>query len=42
MFLLIIFENLLETYNEIWKKVNNIIKKEFDTKPLHNEKTSKN
>ena len=42
MFFLIIFENLLETYNEIWKKVNNIIKKEFDAKPVHNEKTSKN
>ena len=42
MFFLIIFENLLETYNEIWKKVNNIIKKEFDIKPVYNEKTSKN
>ena len=29
---------LLEQYNEIWKKVSNIIKKEFDSKPVYNEK----
>ena len=31
-------EKLLETYNEIWKKVSNIIKKEFDSKLVYNEK----
>ena len=31
-------EKLLEKYNEIWKKVSNIIKKEFDSKPEYNEK----
>ena len=31
-------EKLLEKYNEIWKKVSNIIKKEFDSKPVRNEK----
>ena len=35
-------ENLLETYNEIWKKVSNIIKKEFDSKQAYNEKHLKN
>ena len=31
-------EKLLEKYNEIWKKVTNIIKKEFGSKPVSNEK----
>ena len=31
-------EKLLEKYNKIWKNVNNIIKKEFDSKPVYNEK----
>ena len=31
-------EKLLENYNETWKKVSNIIKKEFDGKPVYNEK----
>ena len=31
-------EKLLKKYNEIWKKVKNIINKEFDSKPLYNEK----
>ena len=31
-------EELLEKYNENWKKVSNIIKKEFDSKPVHNKK----
>ena len=31
-------EKLLEKYNEIWKKFSNIINKEFDSKPLCNEK----
>ena len=31
-------EKLLEKYNEIWKKVSNIIKKEFESNPACNEK----
>ena len=32
-------KKLLEKYNEIWKKVSNIIKKrEFDSNPVYNEK----
>ena len=31
-------KKLLEKYNEVWKKVSNIIKKEFDNKPVYNEK----
>ena len=31
-------DELLEKYNEIWKKVKNIIKKEFDSEPVYNEK----
>ena len=31
-------EELLEKYNEIWKKVKNIIKREFDSEPVCNEK----
>ena len=31
-------EKLLEKYNEIWKKISNIIKKEFDNKPVYNKK----
>ena len=37
MSFLITEEKLLEKYNEIWKKVN-IIKKEFDSNPVFNEK----
>ena len=29
---------LLEKYNEIWEKVKNSIKKEFDSEPVFNEK----
>ena len=29
---------LLEKYNEIWEKVKNSIKKEFDSEPGNNEK----
>ena len=36
--LLIKNEKLLEKYSEIWKKVSNIIKKEFDSKPVYNDK----
>ena len=28
-------DKLLEKYNERWKKVKNIIKKEFDNKPVY-------
>ena len=31
-------EQFLKKYNKIWKKVSNIIKKEFDSKPVCNEK----
>ena len=31
-------DELLEKYIEIWGKVNNIIKKEFDSEPVYNEK----
>ena len=34
MYFLIKDEKLLEKYNEIWKKVSNIIKKEFGNKPV--------
>ena len=34
-------KKLLEKYNEIWKKVGNIIKREFDSKPVYNEKHQK-
>ena len=35
-------DELLEKYNKIWEKVKNIISKEFDRKPVYNEKKSKN
>ena len=35
-------KKLLEKYNEIWKKVSNIIRKEFDSKPVYNEQYVKN
>ena len=35
-------EKLLEKYNEIWKKVRNIMKKKLDSKPIYSEKNSKN
>ena len=31
-------DELLEIYNEIWEKVKNIVKKEFDSQPVYNEK----
>ena len=31
-------DELLEKYNEIWEKVKNILKKEFDSEPVYNEK----
>ena len=38
MSLLIKDDELLEKYNEIWEKVKNSIKKEFDCEPVYNEK----
>ena len=29
---------LLQKYNEIWEKVKNSLKKEFDSEPVYNEK----
>ena len=34
-------EEFLEKYNEIWKKVSNIITKEFNSEPIHIKKISK-
>ena len=34
-------EKLLEKYNEIWKKVGNITKNEFDSNAAYNEKYTK-
>ena len=34
-------EKILEKYNEIWKNVSNIIKKEFDSNPVYNGKYTK-
>ena len=34
----VFYINLLEKYNEIWKNVSNIIKTEFDIKPVCNKK----
>ena len=31
-------DELQEKYNEIWEKVKNSIKKEFDSKPVYNKK----
>ena len=31
-------DRLLKKYDEIWEKVKNSIKKEFDSKPVYNEK----
>ena len=31
-------DELLEKYNEIWEKVKNSIRKEFDSEPVYNEK----
>ena len=38
MYFLIKDDELLEKYNEIWGKVRNKIKKEFDSEPVYNEK----
>ena len=31
-------DELLEKYNEIWEKVKNSLKKNFDSEPVYNEK----
>ena len=31
-------DELLEKYNEIWEKVKNSLKKDFDSEPVYNEK----
>ena len=38
MYFLIKDDELLEKYNEVWEKVKNSIRKEFDSKPVCNEK----
>ena len=38
MFFFIKHDELLEKYNEIWKKVRNKIKNEFNSEPVHHEK----
>ena len=38
MSILIKNNELLEKYNEIWEKVKNSIKKEFNSEPVYNEK----
>ena len=34
-------DELFEKYNEIWGKVKNSLKKEFDSEPVYNKKISK-
>ena len=34
-------DEVLEKYNEIWGKVKNSLKKEFDSEPVNNKKISK-
>ena len=41
IFFLIKGEELLEKYNEIWEKVKNSLKKEFDSEPVYSEKCLK-
>ena len=38
MFFLIKSDELLEKHNEIWKKIQNSIKKKLDSKPVYTEK----
>ena len=38
LFFFIKDDELLEKYNETWEKVKNSIRKEFDIKPVYNEK----
>ena len=34
-------DELLKKYNKVWKKVKNTINKEFNSKPVYNEKYPK-
>ena len=36
--LVVIIKKVLKVYNAIWDGVNSLIKKEFDSKPVHNNK----
>ena len=36
--LLVYDKKLLRIYNEIWNKISNLLKKEFDSKPVHDNK----
>ena len=38
MYFLIEDDELLKKYNDIWNKINNSIRKEFDNEPIYNEK----
>ena len=38
MSFLIKYDELLEKYNEIWKKVKSSVKKESDSEPLYRKK----
>ena len=38
MYFLIKDDDLLETYNDIWNKISNSIKKELDCEPIYNKK----
>ena len=42
MYFLIEDEELLKNHNDIWNKVSNSMKKEFDSKPIYNKKISEN
>ena len=42
MYFFIKDKKLLKIYNKIWKKVSNIIKKVFDSRPVYNKKYPKN
>ena len=35
-------KNYLKDYNDIWNKVNNNMKKEFDSRPIYNKAILKN
>ena len=35
-------KNYLKEYNDIWNKVNNNMKKEFDSRPIYNKAILKN
>ena len=37
----LLFDELLEKYNDIWKSIRNSIKKELDYEPIYNRRNSK-